>query len=89
MNNFRHMSNIRLVSTVLVNGVPCLMITFVVLWVVDYLVPHTSALLMWIEFLLYLSLHMWMVFTVLQKPYVDLCYACEELVRRMVRTFRA
>jgi hypothetical protein len=62
---------------------------FVVLWVVDYLVPDTSALLMWIEFLLCLSLHMWMVFTVLQKPYLNLIDVGEELVRRTVRTFRA
>jgi intracellular septation protein A len=65
------------------------MTTFVVLWVVDYLVPDTSSLLMWIEFLLYLSLHMWMVFTVLQKPYLNLIDVGEELVRRTVRTFRA
>ena len=89
MNKFRHMSNIRLVSTVMLNGVPCLMTMFVVLWVVDYLVPDTSSLLMWTEFLLCLSLHMWMVFTVLQKPYLNLIDVGEELVRRTVRTFRA
>ena len=89
MNEFRHMSNIRLVAIVMLNGVLLLMRALVVLFVVDYLVPDTSTLLLWVEFIVYMTIHMVVVFAFQRKLFLKFLDAVEELVRRMVRAVRA
>ena len=89
MNEFRHMSNIRLVAIVMLNGVLLLMRALVVLFVVDYLVPDTSTMLLWVEFIVYMTIHMVVVFAFQRKLFLKFLDAVEELVRRMVRAVRA
>ena len=89
MNEFRHMSNIRLVAIVMLNGVLLLIRALVVLFVVDYLVPDTSTMLLWVEFIVYITLHMLVVLAFQRKLSLKFSDAVEELVRRMVRAIRA
>ncbi|MBU6160920.1 MAG: hypothetical protein KGO50_07340 [Myxococcales bacterium] len=83
------MSNIRLVAIVMLNGVLLLMRAMIVCAVSDYLVPNTSPTLLWIDFLMYLALHTWVLFAFQQKLFLNWLDAIEELLRRMVRALRA
>lgn len=89
MNEFRHMSNIRLVVMVTLNGMFFLMRALVISLIVDYLVPDTSTLLSWVEFLVYMTLHMLVALAFQQKLFLKFLDAVEELVRRMVRALWA
>ncbi len=89
MNEFRHMSNIRLVAIVMLNGMFLLMRSMVIYLIVDYLVPNTSTLLSWVEFTVYITLHTLVVLAFQHKLFLQFHDAVEELVRRMVRAIRA
>ena len=89
MNEFRHMSNIRLVVTFMLNSVLLVIRGTLVCLVVVKLVPDTSALLRWVEFLVCMVLHTWVMLTFKLKLFLNWIDSAEELLRRMERAMRA